>query len=118
MVLDSNFPEFWEKLSKICVDEDGEAFCPDGMADKGTKIRGIIEQLGGKYFCPSQVAGGVDVTLDDLNLSERIARARGHVERAIGRVKRFNILTNGLSHRLVPMIDDLLYFCAFVSHFF
>ena len=117
IVTDSNFSDFCQRFEKICVDEAGASFKPDIMADKGTVIRQLVESLGGQCFAPSQMAGGVDVTLNDIELNERMARARGHVERAIGRVKRFGMLTKGISHRLVPMIDDLLFFCVCCTHF-
>ena len=42
----------------------------------------------------------------------KIANARIHVERAIGRMKWFSILPNVLPITLVPVIDDILIVCA------
>lgn len=58
MITDSNFEAFHRKFEKVCVDEAGETFAPDVMADEGTAIRQVVETLGGQYFAPSSIAGG------------------------------------------------------------
>jgi hypothetical protein len=112
----SNFEEWYREFMRSCVDEDGEPFDPKVMADKGTKIGDMCQRLGVGYITPSQLVDR-DLTAQDLQENELIAKARGHVERAIGKAKRFRILSTPMHHRLLPMIDDILYFCFFASHF-
>ena len=47
---------------------------------------------------------------------KKIAYAQIHVERAIGRMKVFSILKKTLPITLVPLIDDILVFCASISN--
>eukprot|EP00041_Stephanoeca_diplocostata_P004562 m.47053 g.47053 ORF g.47053 m.47053 type:complete len:79 (-) comp15195_c0_seq2:2035-2271(-) len=60
---------------------------------------------------------GKNMTKRDINSNEIIAKARGHVERCIRGVKEFTILTHELHHRLHYFIDDIVYFCVFLSHY-
>lgn len=112
--VESNFEEFFAEFKKICVGGEGSAFPPDAMADKGTRMREIIEGLGAEYFCPSR---GQEATYRDYLRNERIARARVHVERAIGSIKNCGILTNKMPWNLVYMTDDILYAAVWMSHF-
>jgi hypothetical protein len=74
-----------------CVDADGVPFDPAVMADKGTKTADMMKRLKGGYITPSQLVDR-GLTAQDLQENEFIAKARGHVERAIGKAKRFRIL--------------------------
>ena len=84
------------------------------MADKGTRVRDLVKELHGQYICPSSLKDGL-VMLVDAEKNEEIAQARVHVERAIGRVKRFRILTGTLPHKPMPKIDDILFVCVWAS---
>ena len=114
---DSKWEEFYEEFAKKCVREGGTTFRPDVMADKGTRIRDMVEALGAKYFTPSMLTNGY-MTYQDAMRSEYIAKARGHVEKAIGKMKTFDILKTGVHGGLVYMIDGIVYFIDFVTHFF
>jgi hypothetical protein len=113
---DSNFEEWYREFMAACVDADGVPFDPAVMADKGTKIADMMKRLKCGYITPSQLVDR-DLTAQDLQENELIAKARGHVERAIGKAKRFRILVTPMHHRLLPVIDDILYFCFFATHF-
>jgi hypothetical protein len=111
----TSFNEYWDAMVKKCKAED-ESFDPGMMGDKGTKIKDLMEKLGSFYMAPSMLSDSY-LTLQEVERNEIIAKARGHVERAIGRVKRCRILTTGIPTRMLPFIDDIVYFCTFLTLF-
>ena len=114
---DGGFEKWFAQFLPSCVGEDGEQFVPGMMADKGTRIGSLCTKIGATYMTPSNVAGGT-LTHDEIQSNELIAKARSHVERVIGNVKHFKILTNGsITSNMVAMIDDIIYFCAFATSF-
>ncbi|XP_055504152.1 uncharacterized protein LOC129704819 [Leucoraja erinacea] len=52
------------------------------------------------------------MTTEKVHTTKKVANVRIHVERAIGRLKYFNILGNTLPITLVPHIDDIFTVCA------
>ena len=52
---------------------------------------------------------------DKVIVTKKIAYAQIHVEQAIGRMRVFSILKKTLPITLVPIIDDILVFCASIS---
>ncbi len=48
------------------------------------------------------------MTKSEVLKTKEVANTRIHVERAIGRMKRFSILTGTLSISLVPLVDDIV----------
>jgi hypothetical protein len=116
IMTESNFEDWYREFKGACIDDEGKPFDPAVMADKGTNIHDMMRSLGGDYITPSSLVDR-DLTAQDLEENELIAKARGHVERAIGRAKRFRILTTPMHHRLLPVIDDILFFCIFATHF-
>ena len=38
-------------------------------------------------------------------------------EICIGRAKRFKILSSGIGHQMIPLIDQILYFCVYSANF-
>jgi hypothetical protein len=61
------------------------------MVDKGFRINEEIEKLGLKLNIPPFANTGSQMSSADITLTEKIARHRVHVERAIARVKNFKI---------------------------
>ena len=113
----ADFETFYEEFAQKCIDEDSKKWRPAVMADKGTKIKDlVVTVLKAKYITPSMVIGS-EMTKMDINDNEIIAKARGHVERCIRGVKEFRILSVGLHHRLQYFIDDIVYFCVFLTHY-
>ena len=53
---------------------------------------------------------------DKVIVTKKIANARIHVERAIGRMKVFSILRKTPPIALVPLIDHILVGCAGISN--
>ena len=111
------FCDWFSKVMEGCVDEDGVKFKPGMLADKGTRIVKLMDELGAEYWTPSTLGEGAVLTYQEIVENEQISRARGHVERVIGHIKRFRIITAGLPHRLVHLVDEIVYFCTFTTHF-
>ena len=100
-----------------CVDADGTPFKPGVLADKGTKVRPVCDSLGADYLTPSQLGKDGVLTYQEVTSNEEISKARGHVERVIGEIKRFQML-KGIPHRLAYLVDEIVYFCAYSTLFF
>jgi len=115
----SGLPSIWHLLTPIvrCVDGDGTPFKPGVLADKGTKVRPVCDSLGADYLTPSQLGKDAVLTYQEVTSNEEISKARGHVERVIGGVKRFAML-KGIPHRLAYLVDEIVYFCAYSTLFF
>ncbi|XP_062574812.1 uncharacterized protein LOC134236655 [Saccostrea cucullata] len=100
---------------KRIVEESGFLECiergDDIMADRGFLIRGNLALKGATLNIPpfafNRQLSGLAVTK-----TRRIARARIHVERAIGRLKCFNILQGVIPLKLKPIIDQIVCLCA------
>jgi hypothetical protein len=116
LMVHTSFDDYWEAITDKCKDEDGVAFEPGMMGDKGTKIKELMQRLGAFYMAPSMLSDSF-LTLQEVERNEIISKARGHVERAIGRIKRCKILTNGIPTAMLPFVDDLVYFCTFLTLF-
>ena len=113
-----SFKTWFAKVMAGCVDEDNKKFKPGMLADKGTRILKLMEEVGADYLTPQTHGEGNAVTYQEINENEQISRARGHVERVIGHMKRFKIISTGIPHKMVHLIDEIVYFCCFTPHFF
>ena len=82
------------------------------MADKGFTIKEDLMVRGATLEIPPPSSGLEQMSKDKFIVTEKIANARIHVERAIGRMKAFPILRKALPIALVPLIDDILVACA------
>lgn len=83
----------------------------DVMADRGFLIRGNLALKGATLNIPpfafnKQLSGAA------VTKTRRIARARIHVERAIGRLKCFHILQGVVPLKVKPILDQTLFVCA------
>ncbi len=86
------------------------------MADRGFPIREDLAKIGATLEIPPPSAGLEQMSQAKVKTTKSIANARIHVERAIGRVKRYTILTNVLPISLVPLIDDIAIVCSALSN--
>lgn len=83
----------------------------DIMADRGFLIRGDLALKGATLNIPP-FAMGRQMHSKATTKTRRIAHSRIHVERAIGRLKSFNILQGVISLRLKPILDKILQVCS------
>ena len=86
------------------------------MADRGFTIKEDLMVRGATLEIPPPSSGLEQMSKDKVIKTKRIANARIHVERAIGRMKVFSILKKTLPVTLVPLIDDIILVCASISN--
>ena len=88
------------------------------MADRGFNIEKELERLGIKLLIP--VFKGKDrtqMTKQELELSESIARARIHVERIIQRIRTFEILETPMKTLSQDVLEQMFTVCAYLVNF-
>ncbi|XP_078591819.1 uncharacterized protein LOC144870920 [Branchiostoma floridae x Branchiostoma japonicum] len=86
------------------------------LADRGFTIAGDLLQKQARLEIPPPSSGWTQQTASAVGKTKKVANARIHVERAIGRIKWFAILQNTLPVNMVPIIDDIVVVCAALSN--
>ena len=81
-ISDKKSVEVYSILEKL---ECGDEF----MADKGFQIQDLLAPLGIRLNIPPFLNSKVQMPVNDVFLTRKIAHLRIHVKRAIGRVKDF-----------------------------
>eukprot|EP00730_Choanoeca_flexa_P006295 TRINITY_DN12127_c0_g2_i9.p1 TRINITY_DN12127_c0_g2~~TRINITY_DN12127_c0_g2_i9.p1 ORF type:complete len:357 (+),score=21.14 TRINITY_DN12127_c0_g2_i9:788-1858(+) len=86
------------------------------LYDKGGgTLRTRLEEDGKGYLCPhTKVAGRL--TTGEVVSSRIISNRRGHVERAVRRLKHFRFLTSRLHHASYAQADMLFAICVFLCN--
>ncbi|XP_052252984.1 uncharacterized protein LOC127859521 [Dreissena polymorpha] len=87
------------------------------MVDKGFKIKDELDGLGLNLNIPPFATSGLQMSQADIAATEKIARHRVHVERAIARVKNFKILSNRIDLSLFATIDQIWFVSCFITNF-
>jgi hypothetical protein len=87
------------------------------MGDRGFDIADSLKDLGVELLIPDFLKGKFQFTADELKNSENIAMIRVHVERAIKKIKEFQILDGKIPITLMPMIDAIWTCCANLANF-
>jgi hypothetical protein len=96
----------------------GKILPGDGvMADKGFRIIGDLKALGLELNIPPFTVSGTQMKDTDVELTEKIARHRVHVERAIARVKQFKILGGKVKLGLFSIVNQIWFSCCFLTNF-
>ena len=85
------------------------------MADRGFLIRGELALKGATLNIPPFTMGK-QMCSAATTKTRRIAHARIHVERAIGRLKNFAILQGTLPLRMKSQLDNVVKVCAFLCN--
>ena len=87
------------------------------LADRGFTIKEDLLLRGAKLEIPPSSKGKEQQAPECVAKTKKIANARIHVERAIGRIKWFAILKETLPITLCPLLDDIVIVCAALSNF-
>jgi len=87
------------------------------MADKGFRIESDLQQLGLQLNIPPLASSSCQMKIADVNLTEKIASYRVHIERAISRVKKFKILDKRVDLSLFSSINQIWFVCCFLTNF-
>ncbi|XP_064472387.1 uncharacterized protein LOC135386403 [Ornithodoros turicata] len=83
------------------------------LSDKGfPSIRTSVSDQGAVLVMPPFNLGGGQLSVGDMTATFAIAQVRIHVERAIQRLKQFNILNNRVPLSLIPEMSKVMRVCS------
>lgn len=82
------------------------------MADRGFPIQEDLSYRHAKLEIPPPSSGLEQMCAKNVMKTKHIANIRIHVERAINRLKWFNILNSTLQLNLLPLFNDILLICS------
>jgi hypothetical protein len=86
------------------------------LADRGFLIEEEISSRNCYLSIPAFTKGQTQLSQRNVECSRQLARVRIHVERAIQRIKNFQILNSPLPLILVPHIDSILTICSAITN--
>jgi len=86
------------------------------LADRGFLVEEDVTARNCRLKIPAFTRGKAQLSQKDVETSRHLARVRIHVERAIGRLRHFQILNTSMTISLVPHADNILTICAAVSN--
>lgn len=86
------------------------------LADRGFLIQEELAVRGASLAIPAFTKGKKQLPQKEVENSRRLSRARIHVERAIERIKNFQILKHTMPLTLVKHADDILIICAALTN--
>ena len=87
------------------------------MTDRGFTIDEELKSLGVTSNIPGFLKGREQLTSAEVKESQTISSVRIHVERAIQRVKRFNILRNEIPLTLHGSVNQIWTVCCLLCNF-
>ena len=109
-ISDRKLVEFSGLLEKL---ESGDEL----MADKGFLIQDLLTPIGVRLNVPPLLSNKRQMPADDVLLTKKIAQLRVHVERAIGRIKDYQILCNTLPATMWDSINEVIHVCCMMTNF-
>ncbi len=87
------------------------------MADKGFTIRDLLQKINVNLNIPAFL-NEKQLSAEDVDKSRKIASVRIHVERAIGRIKTFQILKGMIPISMARLTNQIIFVCCFLTNFF
>lgn len=78
------------------------------LADRGFTVAEEIATEGGILVMPSFTKGKKQLPAKDVDKSRQIANVRIHIERVIGRLRKFNILNTTIPTTQVDLLDNVM----------
>ena len=86
------------------------------MADRGFLVADDLASHNASLVIPSFTRGKNQVSQKEVETSRQIARVRIHVERAIGRIKNFRILSTEMQLQMVLNFDNIMTICSTITN--
>ena len=86
------------------------------MADKGFTIRDLLQKINVNLNIPAFL-NEKQFAAEDVDKGRKIASVRIHVERAIGRIKTFQILKGTIPISMARLTNQIIFICAFLTNF-
>ena len=86
------------------------------MADKGFTVEGLLKEIDVGLNIPAFLHDK-QFSEADVNKGRKIASVRIHIERAIGRIKTFQILKGTIPISLARLTNQIIFVCAFLTNF-
>ncbi|XP_065888295.1 uncharacterized protein [Dysidea avara] len=105
-----------KELTQVCGILDKREYGDEIMAYKGFQIQDLLAPLGVRLNVPPFLNSKVQMPVADVLLTRKIAHLRIHVERAIGRVKDFQILQHTLPATMWDSINEVICVCCMLTN--
>ncbi len=87
------------------------------MADRGFSIKESLSKIRVDLNLPPFMEGRGQLPADEMQHGRSIASLRIHVERAIGRMKQYKILTGVFPLKMARIANQIVTVCAYLSNF-
>lgn len=85
------------------------------MADKGFTISEELGKMGIKLNVPPFISAGSQLSQADVNLTQKIAQHRIHVERAIKKIRVFKMVSNCIGTNVFASINKIWTVCSLLT---
>ena len=73
--------------------------------------------LGLTLNLPPFVRNSAQMNAGDVELTKKIARHRVHIERAIGKIKKFKILSGRIKNSMLGSTNQIWFVCCMLTNF-
>lgn len=87
------------------------------MADRGFTVQDMLKEKGVSLNIPPFLDGLTQLPEEELQRGRHIASLRIHVERAIGRIKNYGILSGVFPLTMVRLANHIVSVCAWLTNF-
>ena len=82
------------------------------LADRGFNIKEDLAAIGATLKIPSFTKGNKQLPGAEVDTSRQLSNVRIHVERVIGRLKKFRLLQKTIPITQVKLLDDMVVIIA------
>ena len=86
------------------------------MADRGFQIQDELATVGATLGIPSFTTGKRQLSARDVATSRQLSNVRIHVERVIGRMKKFRILQSTIPVSYVDLLNNVMIVCSALTN--